>query len=424
MKGRAAAVGLLLTALLMPAVAAAAPADYDIRIHRAKEGDNLFDLAARYRVAGGWPRLQKMNNVRDVYRIPVGTALRIPVRASVPGAVAAVSAFRGEALLVRGKVETPVTLAAKVIEGDGLRTGANSFISLALADGSQVTVPSNSRLKVARLRRDPRRNIVDQQFVLDEGDFEARAAPVRARASRFQVRTPVAVAAVRGTDFRIGFDSASSGGKAEVMDGAVGVTGRAGEVRIPATFGTLASPKGVVPPIPLLPAPALSRAGDRFVTAALAGAKAWQFDVARDAAFVDRVERVEGEKPEARFAALPSGDYFVRASAIDDKGLVGLPAVVAVKLLGEDAVTAVSACPAAVSCLQFRLPVAARAGGNRLVIARDVERKDVVFDRAGLDGDALTVVGLAPGRYVWWLFPAGVDEATAHPQVFDLLGAR
>ena len=64
---------------------------------------------------------------------------------------------------------------------------------------------------------------------------------------------------MRGTQFRTGFDAATSRATTETLEGTVGVAASQGSAAVGAGFGTRVESGGsVLAPVPLLPAPDLA----------------------------------------------------------------------------------------------------------------------------------------------------------------------
>src|SRR5690606_9906636 len=104
-----------------------------------------------------------------------------------------------------------------VAEGMRLRTAADSFLSLELADGSTVTVPPGSDVSVERLRQFRAVPLTDSVLRLGTGTVDARVAPAGHGVGRFEIRAPVAVTGVRGTRLRV--RTQPDGVTTQVMEG-------------------------------------------------------------------------------------------------------------------------------------------------------------------------------------------------------------
>lgn len=332
---------LLLVAATTPALpegvrerVAAAPAADDIFIYHVKDGENLPAIAQKWFVdPENWRALQALNRIADPLQVATGTALQVR-RAWVRTQPldARVVAFRGEVTLARAGKAVAVGIGTIVREADALHTGRNGFATLALPDGSRVSLPSASTIRMARLRQAPMSEEVDRQFALSAGGVDAQVTPMRNPRSRFLVQTPVAVAAVRGTRFRVSYVPADRRATVEVTQGKVEVTriGTPDSVLLHMGFGAAATDSHLTPAIPLLQMPTLD--GDdagqsgrivSFHLQPVAGARRYVGEIATDAGFVNRIARVESDQPLLHFADIPAGSLHLRAAAVDDYGLIG-----------------------------------------------------------------------------------------------------
>lgn len=157
-------VGLIMTAT---AAGAAPPPRSDDFVYTVRRGDTLIDLAKRgFRRQVDYLVAQRHNRITNPRALQPGSALRIPVRILKTQPIdAKVIAFRGAALVAGAKprVGTPVR------EGAVLQTGPDAFLAIELADGSLLTLPSRSRMKVAGLHRIVLTGDVVKRFELIEG---------------------------------------------------------------------------------------------------------------------------------------------------------------------------------------------------------------------------------------------------------------
>lgn len=242
-------------------VAADAPAADDIFIYHVKPGENLPEIARKWFAdPENWRALQALNRIADPLHVAAGTPLRVQ-RAwlRVRPLVARVIAFRGDVALLRDGSGVAVRLGSAVHEGDHVQTGRNGFATLQLPDGSLASLPSASRIEVARLRQVPMSNEVDRRFALTVGHVDAHVTPMRNPRSTFLVQTPVAVAAVRGTRFRVSYVPAGRRASVEVSEGKVEVTRSDGSERVlllPGA-GAVVTPAQLTPAVALLAAPVI-----------------------------------------------------------------------------------------------------------------------------------------------------------------------
>ena len=311
--------------------------------YHASAGDTLISIALRYTdKASNWVTLGKLNGIDKDSAIPIGSAILIPgellgdvpARATVvvlTGTVAATTAQGGTDRLALG---------ATVAEGTRLETGHNSFITLELADHSRISVPSNARVKIAKLRTARYLNSPRTEVLLLRGQVESRVAPLAASRGRYEVRTPLSVAGVRGTHFRVGYVGIGASTKiaTETLEGKVAVA-TASQARAPdglilaAGQGNLTDSRQAGPALDLLPAPRLLPADGRvsstvfaptrIALASVAGARAYHIQIASDAQAQNLLAESRAPLPVLTVDGIADGPYFVRLSAIDRFGIEG-----------------------------------------------------------------------------------------------------
>ena len=152
--------------------------------------------------------VERLNAVADTFKMPVGSVLRIPTRLlkSEPVTLTATSVSGSVTLVASNGRAGALSKGDVVREGDRIMTAANAFATLTEADGSRVALPSHTTLQVTVLRRVLLEGSAKSQFSIESGRSEMSITPMRRQSDRFEIRTPAAVAAVRGTEFRVNYD--------------------------------------------------------------------------------------------------------------------------------------------------------------------------------------------------------------------------
>jgi len=123
---------------------------------------------------------------------------------------------------------------------------------------------------------------------MQQGRTEVLANPAHKANRQFKVKTPSAVAVVRGTKFRVG----SEAGKTieETLDGSVGFAVAANEVHVEKGFGSVAEAgKPPASPVALPPAPEVENLQSRFDFAPVAFDLAGQDQVAANSLYLLQV---------------------------------------------------------------------------------------------------------------------------------------
>lgn len=416
---RAGLLALLLFAL--PAFAAP-PATDDAPEWRytLRPGDTLIGVSARYLArAQDWPRVQRLNGIADPYRLAPGSTLRIPLawlrHEPAPAQVVAVS---GDArVTLPGAAERPLAAGETLGAGAALAAGANSSVTLRLADGALLVLQPGARLALDTLSVYAGGGMVDSRLRLQHGRVEVGANPGRAPGSRLQVITPSAVAAVRGTRFRVAADADVT--REETLEGAVGLAAVGREVRVGAGQGSLAAAgQPPQPPVALLPAPdlaALPRHIDalplRFALPPQAGAVAWQGQIAPDATFERILLEQTSTAPQLGFGDMPDGHYTLRVRAADARGLHGQDALHVFEVDARPFAPLVVGPGARVRVprpvLQWSPVVGADA--YRVELARDGGFAEPLLATHTTDSRQQPEVDLAPGTYYWRVASVDAD---------------
>lgn len=383
-------------------------------VYTTRAGDTLYDVAERYlQGPDDWQVLAQMNGVPAPKRLQPGLALKLPVaRLRKERLSARVVAVQGPAERGSGGTYAPLAVDATLSEGDRVRTGANGFVTLELADGTHMSLPPDSQLDLKTLRRTVLTGTLDREFELTRGTVDSEVTHLKKRDDRFQIRSPSVVAGVRGTRFRVNYDAAGKATtRVEVLDGAVGVArGQrpADATLVPANYGSVATSSGAVgAPVQLLPAPALAapakvqdEADVAFDVVPLALARGYHVQLAHDAGLLDLFSETRTDAPRAVFRGVPNGMYFVRIAALDENGLEGRPRTYAFerRLMGLDA----TAAPGP-GGYEFRWsPNGAGANARyRFVLSRSKDLSAPVVDQVGLKARQIVVANLPPGEYFW-----------------------
>ena len=317
--------------VLCGGVASAQSVDDGVLTYEIRAGDTLFDLAERYFLrTSDYRVVQRINRVRDPRRLPVGQSLRIPatlLRSS--RAQARVLSFRGDAGIERDGRAVAVVVGQVVEEGDVLLTGQDARIQVELPDGGRVTLPSQSRGHIGRLRQYAINGAVEHELVLSAGRAEVRVSTVRQPGS-FRIRTPLSVSAVRGTEFRVAFSPEAETGATTVIEGVVEIASSDGEDHVRAQAGEGAAFRdNELTAVDLLAAPRLEdpdevQVGRSIEISAnpLPGADRYRVELAADAGFIESLgERNVRQGEAATFEVARDGVYFARLSAISDEGV-------------------------------------------------------------------------------------------------------
>lgn len=308
-------------------------------VYTVRPGDNIWDLTEKYCVSvRHWKRIQGLNNVRLDRQIPPGTKLRFPLDLlKYQPATALVAQVQGTAQLIRtgGKPAVPLAAKTSLRSGDRIVTGPGANVTLQFADGSELLVLEDSEVVMDALSAWGTTGMVDTRVRLQGGRVDTRVKPGQGPGSRYHIITPAAVAAVRGTRFRVAADKQRPLSRSEVTAGTVNVGDAGSSQDIPAGFGLVSeSGKPPQPPKQLLPPPDLSGVARlfrslplQFSWSPLPGAQSYRLQIAPDQKFGTLIVDKSAGQPGLQWADLPDGHYAFRIRGIDDVGLEGLDGV-------------------------------------------------------------------------------------------------
>lgn len=301
-------------------------------------GDTLIGIGKRYlKNPNDWPKIQAENKVEIPKRMPANTHLRIPVQLlKVSPAPVKVTAVNGNVRVkgADGRFQ-PLKVNDQLSGGETVITGPRSSTSFRFADGTTLTQQASSRLGFGRMAAYGTTGMVSTELSLESGRLEASAARQLAPAGGFSVRTPVAVAGLRGTGFRLNVAEDGQRMTNEVTEGVVAVSNKGKAVDVNAGYGTFAEAgKSPARPRALLAAPDMNGVPGRILHLPLMvawpaqpGAVAWRAQMGTDATFSTVVLDDVVTTPSINWGEeLPDGDYVLRVRAIDDAGLEGLDA--------------------------------------------------------------------------------------------------
>ncbi len=382
-----------------------------------RAGDTLIGISQRYlEPAHNWQALQRFNRITDPRKLQPGESLQIPL------AWLRWSELPVEIVHVRGPVtgnHGSLAVGMQLTQGDSFDTGAQGALTLRFADGALAAFAPQTRATLGLSRETPFGGVSSTRIDLERGAVETTVTPLRTPASRFDIRTPRVVTAVRGTRFRVAQDEQAS--RHEVLEGHVTAQGEGpGVTDIAQGSGLRAQGGQLGDVVRLLPAPDLSalpqrieRTSQLLQVPALAGAVGWRWQVARDGAFVQRELEARTVGPTWLLAGLPDGAYQLRVRAADAQSLEGADAQVGFVLQARPEPPLRVSPSDGASVLASTPLIWADVSGSpryRLQVARDAQFADRVRDLPGIRGARHGFEpALVPGSYHWRLATERAD---------------
>lgn len=340
---------LFLVSFLLVQPSSAADWQYTMR-----PGDTLWTLCEHYsKEPGCWQKLGPLNNIDRDRQIPPGTRIRIPVDwLKVPAASVNIVFTQGDVRYqLPGEEEQAALIGVKLTMGAILKTGEGS-VSLLFADGSSMVLEPYSHLELDTLSNFELNGMVDSTVRLNQGTVKTRVIKREPR-SHFRTITPSAVAAVRGTEYRVNAvpnkpeKKQSASTRVEVYRGLVDVSADDVMYPVPASFGIVAKQGEVLQaPVKLLEKPifinfdaqqtkVLDATGAIVASAffewqSVPQASEYQLSILASQQGKEHTEkllkRYRLESTDVTLNELEAGCYQVSLRAVDSLGLEGLAA--------------------------------------------------------------------------------------------------
>lgn len=357
-----------------------------------RPSDSLQDIAKRLLNRGhNWTELVRYNRIAKPDNIRPGSIIKIPMDwlkfSPVPAKALSVD---GVVMHKKARSTRYKTLksSTKLHVGDEVMS-RNGTALIQLADQSIIRLEKDSHIRFNKLSHFGETGMVDTRIRLNKGSLINQVAPL-VKGSRYEVSTPSAVAAVRGTEFRIRADANST--VLEVTKGEVLFSGPHGEQMVPAGKGaTIKRQSALIARHELLPAPEVELLNSPI--SSLPATLSWRPLNGANGYKYELVSREQGEvfvlkegllaTPELTIDQLKNGDYQVLMSAIDTQGIEGISAVsdISIAQTGEPAtlITPEDGSTHKLDELEFSWQEAANSM-SKLQIAKDAQFKSLVMN--------------------------------------------
>ena len=407
-------------------------------IYTLHPGESFAEVANDLLASGYSPsRLLQYNKFSNGAILAAGDSVRIPLSwlkrqpqpakaTTISGTVQLISANTGR--------KTPLTENTLIRVGDEILSSAGTA-TVQLADGSEVRVSPNSRLIFNRLTQYGKAGMVDTRLRLNHGEIHTRVKPVMEGGARFEIETPSAVAAVRGTAFAL--QTSARGTSLQVTEGEVDF-GEPGKTRrIPAGFSASLSTNSndglSIRRLP--PAPEINPLPPTLTQ--LPSTMTWQASRA-PMHRVDIFEADSGRWVESRqitgnrfeIGRLDNGSYEIHLAAVDSRGTAGMPGVIPIDVeLQARAASLVSPSDGNTvndDMPEFRWQLNGDSEVARIEIAEDKDFRNLVATSEWApETSALPSRPLGPGKYYWRVVTeaGGNSVATTEPRQLVVNGS-
>lgn len=385
-------------------------------VYTTRPGDTLWDISKTYlKSVNYWSRVQKLNDVDVAKHLSPGTRLRIPLEwLKTPAASATVVSITGQVNRVSSdQVETRLDSKQQLAVGDTIETAQNSSALIQFADGSTLLVQQNTRVTFNTISSYGKTGMVDTRIRLQQGRVETAVKPLRDPVSRYQISTPAAVAAVRGTQFRVAYENNNDTMGSEVVEGGINVAAQGAEQPVDTGFGTIAE-KGKPPlePVLLLQKPVLHTTAEKirylpytFGWQRIEGAKKYRIQISPQDNPQSLVYESLSETNQHALSSLADGQYILRIRGIDKLALEGFnsehnftidtnfPLVSPLLPANGDTLDELP--------YTFSWEKADNVKSYHLQVASDTEFGNIVLDQKPVTEQYVSNIHFAPGEYYW-----------------------
>lgn len=402
-----------------------------------KTGESFRQVARELlKASASESELASYNRVNSPSSIRAGDQIRIPVawlrQSPEPARVRGVNGHVRVRSAGNGAIR-PLTEDQLIQAGDTIITH-DGMATVELADGSTIRINPGSSVAFNRLTRYGRAGMTDTRMRLERGGVSNRIKPMVEEGARFEIETPAAVAAVRGTTFSLQADR--NGSHLQVTEGRVAF-GQPGNIReIPGGYGASVHPggSGEMKVLRLPPAPKTNPMPDTVDS--MPAELSWQASGARQYQ-VDILDRDTGEAvrseqtSDTHFAldGLANGYYRAQVASLSKEGVSGMPADIAFQVdLAARAAELLEPTPgAAVDSDRPRFSWRYQGDSERarVEIAKDSSFTDLVASSDWSSQEsALPGKSLKPGEYHWRVVTeaGGSSVATSETRMLTING--
>ena len=299
-----------------------------------KDGDNLYKICEKIlENPKDWRWVAMVNRISNPHRIFPGQKLIIPTRLLKGIPIDGLVTFiKGVVSIKLAETEDwkKLQLNDKITQGNWIRTSEQGTIEISFQNNFSVLLRPNTIIEITAAREKSAIYLMYKLF-LDIGKAISKIKQSTGKETRFEIQTPSAVAAVRGTEFRAGVDPDITT-RLEVLAGRVDVQAAKQKVAVKAGEGTVVKKdKRPVAPVKLLLPPALMNLQPLyrampldFQFESIPGATSYRLMLARDKVFNDVVKnKVIKPQETLKIVGVEDGTYFLQSRSIDALGLEG-----------------------------------------------------------------------------------------------------
>lgn len=196
-------------------------------VYKIQTGDTLSQLSQKYlRQPADLAAIRTLNHLRSIDLLPAGEFLKVPREAvKQEPSHATIISISCARMIRAGSSLKPIYIGTVLEEGVVIDIPAECYVSMRLEGSSIIRLPSSAAIKISVLRKNAMESSPEVQLDLVHGRVELDVYKGRSKTTPFEVRTPLSITGVRGTEFRVGYSPIDQVGQVEVIGGVVNTMG-------------------------------------------------------------------------------------------------------------------------------------------------------------------------------------------------------
>jgi hypothetical protein len=304
-------------------------------LYTVKKNDTVWGICKTYvNDPLCWKKLVEYNQLTNPKYLPPKSIIRIPKTWLIDHPTTAlVIAVVGDVLVVRegSSLESRLNIGDQLSQQDVVKS-MNGTAMIKFVDDSRLLLKENSIIRMASLQFYDPSHLVSTRVELLKGRVKAQVKKLSDENSHYEISTPAAVAAVRGTDFRVARAENAAGEpvvmRTELLTGALQVSSKINQQNITAGQAVIATEgKGVSEPVDLLARPLMDLNNNQsfelplnFKWQVIEGAVSYKITLMTVDA---QVWEKSSEQAEVMIENIDPGSYQLLIRGIDKQGFEG-----------------------------------------------------------------------------------------------------
>ncbi len=281
-----------------------------------------------------WSDVVKHNRIDQLATLAPGSIIKIPMHwLKHQPKPAMVKELVGVALIKKASASRYDVLKTTMLiqVGDEIATKKGNVV-IEFADGSTIRLEEQSNLVFNKLSHFGKTGMVDTRLRLKKGSLTTDIPPL-VKGSRYEIKTPSAVAAVRGTEFRLHTTEKET--RLEVLEGTVEFSGEHGKMLVDAGKGATISEGNSRIEVINLPSPPRTQLAKETINELPAkieweeskNASAYQVQLTENNKNGKLIQSVTQNTNSLEIDQIKNGDYALAVRSVNSAGYEGADAV-------------------------------------------------------------------------------------------------